>query len=411
MRKRIYSLSFLILGALSFTHCVSPYYGTARIEPGWNVTCGAALHSCIVPVTDVSGYSIGLREDIFVSYGFNRYLGAHIQAGFGTAIPEAPGFVDGLAGLQAALPLGPLTLSLRADIASYYGFLSISPMFLMGVGKREYVTISVSTHSDFFFQEQHYYPVILGLGIHPTAKWSLFCGADVKTLMIDDYGRFEPIATIGLGYQLSRDGVKKETHVDFSVMEKTWGNWGIPRLHLMKADIIPGWHIHPGVALLAYLDTDFYEFRIGIEGDVELSYGLNQYVRFYTHASTGSLGLWGDTYFMAGFTPGFQVSLPLRSITPSIMVDLTFSEDYGGISSSLLTSIGSKENFSVGTRLRWCTDYEVTHLWDWFANYQVTPQWLVFGGVEVLGFFDPSRSPFVELGVKYTLSDNKKKDK
>lgn len=56
------------------TSCVSPFYGTARIEPGFHMDAGLAATSFDFATWEGEEWCAGLRGDVELRYGFNEYL-------------------------------------------------------------------------------------------------------------------------------------------------------------------------------------------------------------------------------------------------------------------------------------------------------------------------------------------------
>ncbi|NLI98294.1 hypothetical protein GX441_06500 [bacterium] len=201
-------ISMLVIVSLS---CVSPFYGTARIEPGWHMNSGLALTTFIGgAVGEMPGYYIGGRGDFELMYGFNKNLQAHIRAGLGLGLtPQISGgvhpwpvspLIDGGIGLQGSLPTKFLTPALRLEFLTRG---PISPTLLLGIGKKEIVILGADITWIFYklllmeegavngpngFVVVHFSPawnIALSCGI-PSTKWDL---------------QF-PLVSLGLGYTI-----------------------------------------------------------------------------------------------------------------------------------------------------------------------------------------------------------------
>lgn len=181
------------------TGCVSPFYGTARIEEGLKIDAGIAYSKIVEPVFDHWGYylSEGIRGDAVFRYGFNDYIGVHARAAIGYPMVEA-----GL-GLQAAYPIGPVTPALQTEFAfGDPGPFSVG--FLLGIGKKEWLTLGIRTHIPGTAGDEPHpeygpyfepYPIDVFTGIH-IGRWNLFAGSQMFRYTYND----EPLFTIGIGY-------------------------------------------------------------------------------------------------------------------------------------------------------------------------------------------------------------------
>jgi hypothetical protein len=201
MRKRIYLLPFLIVGMLSIISCVSPYYGTARIEPGFHLDAGLSISTFIPPVSDGPGYAISPHVDLESKYGFNEYLQTHARFSAGFSYPYS--YFDAGAGLQAAVPLGIVTPAVRSEVTCYGGFLTFSPAFLAGFGRNEFLTVGMRTHWDFINRDQSTFPFEIFVTGHISQRWAIFLGGEIHTLRdMETHG--DPILTLGIGYNYTR---------------------------------------------------------------------------------------------------------------------------------------------------------------------------------------------------------------
>lgn len=154
------------------------------------------------------GDYIGMRGDIEVRYGFNPHLQLNGRVGFGWGTAWRIGEMDPIPawgtsptldaglGIQAALPLGPLTPALRVELAP---FVLISN-FLLGIGqKREWVTLGGQVYTSIDYQNNVVFPLGAFIGIHPTPRWTIFAGSGIFTSLLDGS---EPLFSVGLGYKV-----------------------------------------------------------------------------------------------------------------------------------------------------------------------------------------------------------------
>jgi hypothetical protein len=204
MQKGVaFTVISLVVGAFTLS-CVSPFYGTARIEPGWHMDVGVAGMKVIKPVMDSWGYfdSYGVRCDLNLSYGFNDYLRLHCRGAIGGSQGWFGGFLDAGAGIHGALPLGPVTLALNAEVSG----LGLSPALLIGIGKTEWVTIGVRTHIPGNWGDPPHpeygryldpFPIDCFAGLH-LGRWNFFAGSQMFRYSYND----EPVATVGIGYNI-----------------------------------------------------------------------------------------------------------------------------------------------------------------------------------------------------------------
>jgi len=207
------ALSLMIISMAGVTGCVSPFYGTAKIEKGWHADVGVAINTHLMPSIDSWMYypSYGVRGDIEVRYGINKYLGLHGRGSFGLMWMFPQLFLDGAFGFQAALPMHSITPALRTEISYYGGGLTISPALLLGIGKDEKVTLGGRIHfygNSYDRKNPHPEygiriedtPIDLFVGIH-VKRYTFFAGAQAF-FTSTPYREFWPIATLGVGYKL-----------------------------------------------------------------------------------------------------------------------------------------------------------------------------------------------------------------
>ena len=211
MNKRYLFTDGLLLGGVLITSCVSPFYGTARIEKGWNADVGIGGMQTLVPNLDSWGYSLfwGTRVDGEISYGFDKYLQAQARMGIGFYHSYLPFFVDPGIGLQAALPVGPITPALRTEVSYYGGGVTFSPAVLLGIGRKERVTLGGRIHifgnaGDDPHPEYGPYledtPTDFFVTVH-LGRWNIFAGSQFFYHSFR-YPHERPVATAGIGYKL-----------------------------------------------------------------------------------------------------------------------------------------------------------------------------------------------------------------
>lgn len=194
----IKALSVILLVILCITGCVSPFYGTARIEEGFHVKSGIAGITYIGGVGEWNAYHIGGRGDVQLTYGFNRYLQIDGRLGFGGGYNLDPYpasrlysfFPEAALGVQGALPVKVFAPALRVELS--YPMSSIG--LLLGFGEKELVTLGGRAHFGEFVE---LYTGDVFIGIHPLSRWSFFAGANLSTIF---EGRIA--ATLGVGYKI-----------------------------------------------------------------------------------------------------------------------------------------------------------------------------------------------------------------
>lgn len=378
----------------SVTGCVSPFYGTARIEPGWQTSYGVALYSSV--------YFLGLREDVHVSYGFNPYLKAYLEAALGTAFPD---LADGRIGVQAALPAGWVTPAMRLEL-SVYNTISLSPSFLLGIGRKEFLTLAIRTHiyPQIFNKEdpQSEFPIILTCGIHPMPQLTIFAGADIGTLGRAYYG-FDPLFSLGVGYNFLKSESSGDTLnalLPLLIAAEGWINDGLTPIKL-DSKIEPGVNIRPGIIVIGVLPVKHeLEFeQLGFQVDVDFSYGFNEHFEIFTHTNIGS------EMPILYLSPGVRFSMPLGPITPAISVDITSIPRTFVLAPSFLLGIGRNEPVTLATRFRWdlAGEYYPEKALDVFAAVHVIPQLTLFAGVETITLFksfrNTDRYPLAKAGI------------
>jgi len=201
LKKPFFALIALAVG-IGMLSCVSPFYGTAKIEEGWHMDVGVAGGTLILPHLDAWGFSslIGVRGDVELRYGLNKYLGFHARGAIGYPM------LDGALGIQTAFPLGLVTPALRTEISWYGGGPTFSPALLVGVGRTEWVTLGVRTHIPGNLGDSPHpeygpyldpFPIDCFVGIH-LGRWNIFAGSQCFRHSYSN----KPIASVGLGYKI-----------------------------------------------------------------------------------------------------------------------------------------------------------------------------------------------------------------
>ncbi|MBA7603655.1 hypothetical protein ES703_10770 [subsurface metagenome] len=204
MQKKIHliTLSLILIGGIWMTRCVSPYYGTARIESGWQLDVGLGLHSTVVPLFDADPmYGIGIRCDGEIGYGLDKYVKPYARAALDLNTAYI-GYADIGLGLQVALPVWIFTPAVKLEINSTWIQPTFSPVVLLGIGKSEWVTLGAKTY--FFPFADSNYPEFLDVfaTAHISPRWSIFAGAEINSFIDtfeDDNGY--PFFTVGAGYK------------------------------------------------------------------------------------------------------------------------------------------------------------------------------------------------------------------
>jgi hypothetical protein len=204
MKKRgIFLGTIAIIFTLISTGCVSPSYGTARIEKGFHADAGVAVTSFSSPAGDWN-YCIGLRGDCEIDYGFNKYfkVGGRVGGGGGFSIPipgrEEPTtswsgpfpLIEGTLAVQGSYPFKQVTPALRIEAGSNF---SIMP--LVGFGDPEWLTLGCRIW--FLYNAEVFVPDFF-MTVRPSSRLSIFAGVNAVSIFSESL----PIATLGIGYKL-----------------------------------------------------------------------------------------------------------------------------------------------------------------------------------------------------------------
>jgi len=205
MKRKSTLILILIVGMSMIISCVSPYYGTARIPPGWDANAGVALNSYyLVPICGSISYELGLRGDIEVSYGIARILRPYLRLGGGVSL--GGGFIDPGAGLQLSVPTGNVTPSVIAEVNLQLGEPTIAPAVLIGVGgEEEKLTLGARTECSIDSPgDQFYVPWEVFATYHHNPRLAVFCGVELRTLIGTFTDNGYPLITLGVGYNYTR---------------------------------------------------------------------------------------------------------------------------------------------------------------------------------------------------------------
>lgn len=216
MSKRFSLLATIIVLGLGTAGCVAPYYGTARIEPGWDFNAGIAYSKGGFTFWPYSSTPRGIRLDGYAGYGFNPYVKPYLRSSIGSYYSVSYPFPteengdtttgydrcgDIGAGVQAALPLGFVTPALNVEVSPFL-FGEVSTALLLGLGKREILTLGVRPHFVLAAIGDGFIPTDVFVSVHPFKGLSLFAGAIVNGLgdriRNDDWDDWW--FTIGAGY-------------------------------------------------------------------------------------------------------------------------------------------------------------------------------------------------------------------
>ncbi|MBN2379004.1 hypothetical protein JXM67_04295 [candidate division WOR-3 bacterium] len=218
MRHFAVCVRVVMLAGLLSVGCVSPFYGTARIEPGFHADAGLGFSRFINVDCEWMLDCIGPRADMELRYGFknNFQVSSRFGLGFGyTSVPEyipvseGPYLQGDLAlGIQYAYPLRNHTPAIRFE-ASYAPGLEMfifTPTLLWGIGRNESVTLGVRPE---IFSGAEGILLEVFSTIHVSPRWSIFLGLDLFSTFTE-IGNGYPIASLGLGYTFGKLGGKDE---------------------------------------------------------------------------------------------------------------------------------------------------------------------------------------------------------
>lgn len=192
------------------TGCVSPFYGTARIEKGFHMDAGLGVSRFITNDAEWILDCIGPRADVELRYGFSKYLGVNSRIGIGFGVTDVEDYLpidegpyllaDGAFGVQFTYPFEKNAPALRLELSYQPNIqaLRISPVIFWGCGNPEWLTLGVRPT---LFTGAEGLTVDAFTTFHPWQRWSIFAGLDV-TSIFNDLGDGYPMATLGIGYKL-----------------------------------------------------------------------------------------------------------------------------------------------------------------------------------------------------------------
>lgn len=201
----------ITIAALTSFSCVSPFYGTARIEKGFHADAGLAGMRYLVPnpyswgFWNVPGGQIASE----LRYGINEYIGFHTRASVGAGLGFPIFFSDVALGAQASLPTNLITPAFRAEMSLYGGGVTFSPAILLGIGKKEFLTFGARVyifgnaadepHPEYgaFLEDTPVDSFIVG----HVWRFNIFVGSQaIFPSLLEHY--WPPISTLGVGFKL-----------------------------------------------------------------------------------------------------------------------------------------------------------------------------------------------------------------
>lgn len=189
------------------TGCVAPFYGTAKIEPGFHVDAGVGVGQFVGGSYEATSRYIGPRADVEVGYAFSHFFKTHVRAGVGrgwrseeyvegdSPPPRLKAtLLDGAIGIQVSSPHHYPTPALRLEV----GLQGVSTDLMFGIGEPEWLTLGTRVY--FFKGElaQFYLPVAPFIGIHPLPHLSIFASPGTFAF----YEDYKPFFSVGVGYKL-----------------------------------------------------------------------------------------------------------------------------------------------------------------------------------------------------------------
>lgn len=206
MKKLFVTLIAFAVG-MGLLNCVSPFYGTARVEKGWDMDAGLA--ACTFANTlGTLHYLAGMRGDCEIRYGFNKYLQSSGRIGFGGGYeilddsqePERNDLfplLDGAIGVQGAYPLKAMTPALRVEAGS-----GVSVMPLVGFGEGEWLTVGSRIWVSYAMEDVM---TDVFISAHPLPRLSVFAGVSMLPFFVPTEWKWNrPLASVGIGYKFVR---------------------------------------------------------------------------------------------------------------------------------------------------------------------------------------------------------------
>lgn len=205
MRSLKWFGALLIL--VTLTSCVSPFYGTAKIEPGFHVNAGVGVGQFVEGSYEATSRYIGPRADVEVGYAFSHFFKAHIRAGVargwrseeyveGDSPPPRlkATLLDGAIGIQVSSPHHYPTPALRLEV----GLGGVSSDLMFGIGEAEWLTLGTRVYFHSADVTSSPFSVAPFVGIHPLRRLSIFATPGALT----PYEGYTPFFTVGIGYKL-----------------------------------------------------------------------------------------------------------------------------------------------------------------------------------------------------------------
>ncbi|MBD3285163.1 hypothetical protein GF359_02130 [candidate division WOR-3 bacterium] len=197
-------LIILVLIFFALSSCVSPFYGTARIEEGLKIDAGIAGTSYIDGYLGRNPSYTGIRGDVEVGYGICKYFQANARIGLGWGHGgkryfgnSRNDFIHDIAlGPQFALPLSSswnLTPALRVEAGYANDEFYATPALLLGFGNPETFTIGARFLTYILDQ--------IFVTFH-VKRVNIFAGVDIWTQLSPDFSDNPPVATLGAGCKL-----------------------------------------------------------------------------------------------------------------------------------------------------------------------------------------------------------------
>ncbi len=197
-KKLVFCLALLTMGLWVLGCMPPPFYGTAKIEPGFHWDAGVAGGGGkVLSYREewVEGLGGGVSTEL--RYGFNKYVQWHTRVGVDTYIGGPPVVPRIGIGIQTALPLEVVTPAFRLEAAGIWP-VTITPALLLGVGRlgigrNETATLGFRLH--YWLGEYIYLSAgELFVTIHLMPRWSVFVsgakGVDSQWI------------TLGVGYKI-----------------------------------------------------------------------------------------------------------------------------------------------------------------------------------------------------------------
>ncbi|MBD3286383.1 hypothetical protein GF359_07500 [candidate division WOR-3 bacterium] len=187
--------------------CVSPFYGTARIQEGFHAEAGVSAMTYIGAPVEYNEPSMAVLGNDALNYGFNPKLqiGTRLGLGYGQSgrlvlssdeeqVNPWEYYPDVAVNIQTALDSKTVTPGLRIEGSVSQG---LSAAMLLGLGNREWLTLGLRGNL-------HLSGIYSGFDcffiVRPIPDLSLFAGINpLKSIPTEE---FWPVATLGVGYKI-----------------------------------------------------------------------------------------------------------------------------------------------------------------------------------------------------------------